>query len=84
MQIRILRHVNGQYRILGQIINVADNVDTMIKSQPRNLDDDYCINVHIKRKQIYRSSYLQGIINKRTVKTWLQFLLLATPLLYYV
>lgn len=51
MQIRRLRHVNGQYRILGQIINVTDNVDTMIKSLPRNLDDDYCINVHIKRNK---------------------------------
>ncbi|GFT97139.1 ATP-dependent DNA helicase [Trichonephila clavipes] len=79
MQIRRLRHVNGQYGILGQIINVPVDVDTMIKSLPRNVDDDYCINVHIKRKQIHKSSYLQGIINKRTIKTWLQFLL-ATPL----
>ncbi|GFX60827.1 ATP-dependent DNA helicase [Trichonephila clavipes] len=79
MQIRRLRHVNGQYGILGQIINVPVDVDTMIKSLPRNVDDDYCINVHIKRKQIHKSSYLQDIINKRTIKTWLQFLL-ATPL----
>ncbi|GFX73281.1 ATP-dependent DNA helicase [Trichonephila clavipes] len=31
MQIRRLRHVNGQYGILGQIINVPVDVDTMIK-----------------------------------------------------
>ncbi|GFX60291.1 ATP-dependent DNA helicase [Trichonephila clavipes] len=46
----------------------------MVKSLSRNIDDDYCINVHIKRKKIHRSSYLHGIVNKRTIKTWLQFL----------
>ena len=74
MQIRRLRHVNGQYGIYGQIINVAVSVNTMVKSLPRNIDDDYCINVHIKRKKIHRSSYLHGIVNKRTIKTWLRFL----------
>ncbi|XP_074109914.1 uncharacterized protein LOC141534454 [Cotesia typhae] len=79
MQIRRLRHVNGQYGIYGQIINVPVSVNNMVKSLPRSVDDDYCINVHIKRKKIHRSSYLHGIINKRTIKTWLQFLI-STPL----
>lgn len=79
MQIRRLRHVNGQYGIYGQIINVPVSVNNMVKSLPRSVDDDYCINVHIKRKKIHRSSYLHGIINKRTIKTWLRFLI-STPL----
>ncbi|XP_044588740.1 uncharacterized protein LOC123267918 [Cotesia glomerata] len=79
MQIRRLRHVNGQYGIYGQIINVPVSVNNMVKSFPRNVDDDYCINVHIKRKKIHRSSYLHGIINERTIKTWLRFLI-STPL----
>lgn len=82
MQIRRLRHVNGQYGILGQVINVPVCVDTMVKSLPRNVDDDYCINVHIKRKKIHRSTYLYGVINKQTIKAWLEFLL-PSPLYIY-
>ena len=62
-------------QIYGQIINVPVSVDNMVKSLPRNIDDDHCINVHIKRKKIHKSSYLHGIVNKRTIKTWLQFLI---------
>ncbi|GFV16004.1 ATP-dependent DNA helicase [Trichonephila clavipes] len=75
MQIRRLRHVNGQYGIFGQIINVPVSIDSMVRTLPRNLSDDLCINVHIKRKKIHNSSYLHGIINKGTIKIWLQFLL---------
>jgi len=58
MHIRRLRHVNGQYGIYGQIINIPVSIDTMIKTLPRHLDDDHCINVHIKRKMTHKSSYL--------------------------
>lgn len=53
MQIRRLRHVHGQYGIYGQIINVPVDVDNMVKHLPRNIDDDHCINIHIKKKKIY-------------------------------
>ena len=79
MQIRRLRHVNGQYGIYGQVINVPVCVNTMVNSLPRNIADDHCINVHIKRRKIHKSSYLHGIINKGTIKVWLQFLI-ASPL----
>lgn len=79
MQIRRLRHVNGQYGIFGQIINVPVSVNNMVKSIPRNIDDDYCINVHIKRKKIHRSSYLQSTVNKRTIKSWLN----SVTIVYY-
>lgn len=52
MQIRRLRHGQGQYGILGQIINVPVSVNTMVNRLPRELDEDYCINVHIKREKI--------------------------------
>jgi hypothetical protein len=68
MQIRRVHHVNSQYGIYGQIINVPVSVDTMIKNLPRHIDDDHCINVHIKRRKIYRTSYLHGIVNKSTIK----------------
>ncbi|GFX26299.1 ATP-dependent DNA helicase [Trichonephila clavipes] len=44
-----------------------------------NVDDDYCVNVHIKRKKIHRTSYLVGLFTKRTMKPGLQYLV-ATPL----
>lgn len=75
MQIRRLRHVNGQYGIYGQIINVPVCVNTMMTNLPRHIDDDHCINVHIKRRKTHRTSYLYGIVNKRTIKAWLLYLL---------
>ncbi|GFW73273.1 ATP-dependent DNA helicase [Trichonephila clavipes] len=42
-------------------------------------DDDYCVNVHIKRRKIHRTSYLMGLGTKSTIKAWLQYLV-ATPL----
>lgn len=79
MQIRRLRHVYGQYGIYGQIINVPVSVSTMVNELPRDIDDDHCFNVHIKKKLIHKSSYLQGLVNKRTIKQWLQHLI-NTPL----
>lgn len=79
MQIRRLRYVHGQYGIFGQVINVPVDVDTMILHLPRDVDDDYCINVHIKKKKIHKSSYLIGLVNKRNIKGWLRYLC-DTPL----
>ncbi|GFW52072.1 helitron_like_N domain-containing protein [Trichonephila clavipes] len=79
MQIQRLKHVHGQFGILGQIINVPVSVNTMVNRLPRNVDDDYCVNVHIKRWKIHRTSYLMGLVTQRTLKAWLQYLV-ATPL----
>ncbi|CAH2100599.1 unnamed protein product [Euphydryas editha] len=79
MQIRRLRHVHGQFVLYGQVINVPVSVDTMVNQLPRDISDDHCIYVHIKRKQIHKSSYLLGLINKKNIKTWLQYLV-NTPL----
>jgi len=51
----------------------------MVHYLPRELDDDYCINVQIKRKKIHKSSYLIGLVRKRVVKDWLRYLI-NTPL----
>ncbi|GFW67101.1 sperm-associated antigen 1 [Trichonephila clavipes] len=61
MQIRRLRHVHSQFGILGQIINVLVSINTMVNRLPRNVDDDYCVNVHIKWRKIHRTSYLMGL-----------------------
>ncbi|CAG5043985.1 unnamed protein product [Parnassius apollo] len=63
MQIRRLRHVNGQYGIYGQIINVPVEVNTMVKQLPRNIEDDHCFYVHLKKKLIHKTSYVHGLIN---------------------
>ncbi|GFW11394.1 transposable element Tc3 transposase [Trichonephila clavipes] len=53
-------------------------LDNVVQSMPRNVDD-YCVNVHIKRRKIHRTSYLMGLITERTIKAWLQYSV-ATPL----
>ncbi|GFU40441.1 ATP-dependent DNA helicase [Trichonephila clavipes] len=55
------------------------SINTMVNRLPRNVNDDYCANVHIKRRKIHRTSYLMGLVTKRTIKAWLQYLL-ASPL----
>lgn len=59
MQVRRLQHDTGSKAIVGQIVNVPVDVSEMIRTLPRNLDDDCAINVHIKKKIIHKSSYLQ-------------------------
>lgn len=79
MQIRRLRHVLGQYGIYGQIINVPVSVDTMVYSLPRNIDDDHCIYVHVRRHKIHKTSNVSSLIRKKNIKVWLQHLI-ETPL----
>ena len=79
MQIRRLRHVHGQYGIYGQVINVSVDVNTMVTKLPRNVEDDHCFYVHIKKKLIHKTSYVQGLVNKRKIKEWLTYLV-KTPL----
>ncbi|GFS61163.1 ATP-dependent DNA helicase [Trichonephila inaurata madagascariensis] len=40
----------------------------MVNRLPRNVDDDYCVNVHIKRRKIHRTNYRMGLVTKRTIK----------------
>ncbi|GBP91974.1 hypothetical protein EVAR_59368_1 [Eumeta japonica] len=82
MQIRRLRHVNGQYGIYGQIINVPVEVNTMVKQLPRNIEDDHCFYVHLKKKLIHKTSTVHGLINKSHIKEWLSYLV-PTPLYVY-
>jgi hypothetical protein len=65
--------------IVGQVINIPVDVNNMVTTPPRQLDDDYSFNVHVKRKLIHTSTYLQGCIKKAAVKRWLEHLI-QTPL----
>ena len=78
-QIRRLRHCQGQNVIYGQVVNVIIDVNNFVNKLPRNIDDDYTINVHIKRKLIHKKSYLQGMVKKSILIPWLQYLV-QTPL----
>ncbi|XP_062538206.1 uncharacterized protein LOC134206494 [Armigeres subalbatus] len=79
MQFRRLRHTAGSLAIIGQIINIPVDVAQMVGELPRQLDDDYAINVCIKKHFIHKSSYLSGYVKKGTVKAWLNYLV-TTPL----
>jgi hypothetical protein len=54
---------------------VPVDVNEMVTQLPRQLDDDYAFNVQIKRHQIHKISYLEGWVNKASVKAWLKYLM---------
>jgi hypothetical protein len=62
----------GGYGIVVQVINVPVDVNNMVTTLPRQLDDDYSFNVHLKRNLIQNSKYFQGCIKMATVKRWLE------------
>jgi hypothetical protein len=63
-----LRHQMGGYVIAGQVINVPVDVNNMVTTPPRQLDNDYSFNVHLKRNLIHKSTHVQGCIKEATVK----------------
>ncbi|XP_053698655.1 uncharacterized protein LOC128745602 [Sabethes cyaneus] len=69
----------GSYSIVGQVINCPVDVGEMLRSLPRQLDDDQAFNVFIKKHVIHKSSYLSGFVKKSVVKAWLTYLV-KTPL----
>jgi hypothetical protein len=75
MQIRRLRHQMGGYCIVGQVINVPVDVNNIVTTLSRQLDDDYSFNVRLKRNLIHKNMYLQGCIKKAVIKRWLEHLI---------
>jgi hypothetical protein len=63
--------IHGQFGIYRQVINVPIEINTMVLSLPRSVDDDHSITVHIKIRKINKSSYVYGIVNKGKIKVWL-------------
>jgi hypothetical protein len=61
------------------MFNVTADVNNIVTTLPRQLDDDYSFNVHLKRNLIQRSTYLQGCIKNTAVKGWFEHLI-QTPL----
>jgi hypothetical protein len=59
MQIRRLRHQMG-----GQVINVPVDVNNIVTTLPRQLDDDYSFNVHLKRNCSHKSTCLQDVLRR--------------------
>ena len=74
MQIRRLRYQSGTHIISGQIINVPVDVQEIVSSLPRCLDDDYAFNVSLKKNLIHKSSAYSGLVRMGDVKAWLQYL----------
>ncbi|KAH7965389.1 hypothetical protein HPB49_007039 [Dermacentor silvarum] len=77
--------MNGgaQYDIVGPVVSVPVEVDIMVKSLPRNIREDHAINVHIKRKNLNKTSYLSGVVNKSHLKPWLDVLCRGTLYRYF-
>jgi hypothetical protein len=53
MQLRRLRY-EGNYGIVGQVINVPYNVDEVAEQLPRHLDGDQASNVNLKKSVIFQ------------------------------
>ncbi|XP_072142204.1 uncharacterized protein [Dermacentor andersoni] len=84
MQIRRLLYSNsGQFAIRGPIVNVPINVDITVQMLPRDVDEDQALCVHIKRRMIYKSVYIRGMVKKTELLPWLVFLEKSTLYRYY-
>jgi hypothetical protein len=73
MQIRRLRY-EGNYGIVGPVINVPCDVAEVVKQLPRHLDDDQAIDVNLKKSTIHKSTYLSGYVKTSVLIAWLSCL----------
>lgn len=72
-QIRRLLHVASQYRIRGQLVNIANDGSSMTKLLPGELNDVYAINTNLKRKLVSKVSSFKGMVCMGSVMMWLDF-----------
>ncbi|KAK3916797.1 NADPH-Fe(3+) oxidoreductase subunit alpha [Frankliniella fusca] len=56
---------NGQYKTKGGIVNVPIDIDTTVKSLPRNVNDSHMIHVRVARKMEYVRDYMSGIVRPK-------------------
>ncbi|CAN8015237.1 unnamed protein product [Ixodes persulcatus] len=59
----------------GPIVNVPIDVKETASMLHDNLENDWAIHVHFKRRMIYKTSYLQGMVKNSDLILWLQYLL---------
>lgn len=75
MSIRRLTFFNKENRdIKGQVINVPIDVQETLQSLPRNISVDMTIEVHLKRRLLFKPTYRRDLEEKANVKAWLHFL----------
>lgn len=65
---------DGQVGIKGNIVNIPVDVDSMVRSLPRCMDDDCAINIHLKKRLAFKSTYLSDYVNPYNLKQWLSYL----------
>lgn len=63
-----------QYGLRGQIVNMPINIDNTVTLLPRNLEDAYTIEWHIKRRIKYKTDYICESIRPRPLYKAEQFL----------
>lgn len=83
MSLCCLVHGGGQYGIVGPMVNVLMDVNTMVTSLPRNVDEDCCMNVHLKRRLLNKTPCVSGAVKKSEAYQWLAFLCKSTLCKYY-
>ncbi|KAH7937509.1 hypothetical protein HPB49_012753 [Dermacentor silvarum] len=80
---RLLYSASGQFAIRGPIVNVPINVNTTVQMLPRDVEGDQALYVHKKRRMIYKSVYIPGMVKKADLLPWLAFLEKSTLYRYY-
>ena len=67
-QLRRIRY--ERHGIVGQVVNMPVDVNTIVTFLPRNVNDD----VSSMLTLIHKSTYLSGVV-KRVVEQWLNFVI---------
>ncbi|KAH9364629.1 hypothetical protein HPB48_022955 [Haemaphysalis longicornis] len=72
MSIRRLKVFNkenrGQYAIKGPVINVPIDVQETLQTIPRSISDYMDIEVHLKRRLLFKPTYRRGLVKNAKVK----------------
>ncbi|KAH7933635.1 hypothetical protein HPB49_014509 [Dermacentor silvarum] len=64
MSLRRLMQWGTQYGITGPVVNVPVDINKIAMSLPRNVDEDYSVNVHLKRRLLNKPSSVSGTFKK--------------------
>ncbi|KAL1479375.1 hypothetical protein MTO96_051896 [Rhipicephalus appendiculatus] len=71
---RLMNWRNGQFGIKGPVVNVPVDTDEMLKQLPRDLADDKCIVVNIKRRMFAKTTYLSNMVSRNVLGPWVEVL----------
>lgn len=73
LQIKSLGH-EKQFGLRGQVVNVPIQVNTVVHTLPRSMNETHTIQLHIKRKMQYKHDYMCEVIRPGLIYKWVKYL----------